>query len=129
VNAFDALPVVLLAECCETVFAGFLSAIAKHLREPYESQPLDLRGMVEQVFETDLTDPPTVRRDCNERQTAFTRSAKWRAPSGPETWPPWALQEPEAGGRLTSLIVTVASFGLTPSGFTPGHDQADRAAG
>jgi hypothetical protein len=44
VNPFDALPVVLLADCCVAFFAGFLSAIAKHLRAWNESQPLDLRG-------------------------------------------------------------------------------------
>jgi hypothetical protein len=43
VNPLDALPVVLVADCCVPFFAGFLSAIAKHLRAPNESQPLDLR--------------------------------------------------------------------------------------
>jgi hypothetical protein len=43
VNPLDALPVVLLADCCVAFFAGFLSAIAKHLRAWNESQPLDLR--------------------------------------------------------------------------------------
>jgi hypothetical protein len=40
----DALPVVLLADCCLAFLAGFLSAIAKHLRAWNESEPLDLRG-------------------------------------------------------------------------------------
>jgi len=40
----DALPVVLVADCREAFFAGFLSAIAKHLRAWNESQSLDLRG-------------------------------------------------------------------------------------
>src|SRR6266702_5757688 len=45
VNPLDAVPVVLLlADFCVAFFAGFLSAIAKHLRAPNESQPLDLRG-------------------------------------------------------------------------------------
>src|SRR5438309_8029443 len=47
VNPLDALPVVLLvllADCCVPVFAGFLSAIAKLLRAPNESRPLKLRG-------------------------------------------------------------------------------------
>src|SRR5439155_20472863 len=44
VNPLDALPVVLVADCCVPFFAGFLSAIARHLRAPNESQPLDLRG-------------------------------------------------------------------------------------
>src|SRR5438094_10474806 len=46
VNPLDALPVVLLADRCVPVFAGFLSAIAKLLRATNESQPLDfnLRG-------------------------------------------------------------------------------------
>jgi hypothetical protein len=35
---------VLFVDCCVPFFAGFLSAIAKHLRAPNESQPLDLRG-------------------------------------------------------------------------------------
>jgi hypothetical protein len=39
----DALPVVLLADCCVAFFAGFLSAIAKHLRAWNGSLPLDLR--------------------------------------------------------------------------------------
>src|SRR6266540_2532121 len=42
VNPLDALPVVLLADCCVPVFAGFLSAIAKLLRATNESQPLHL---------------------------------------------------------------------------------------
>ena len=46
VNPLDFLPlaVVLLADSCLLLFACFLSAIAKHLRAPNESQPLDLRG-------------------------------------------------------------------------------------
>src|SRR6266545_3455222 len=42
VNPLDALPVVLLADCCLPVFAGFLSAIAKLLRAMNESQSLNL---------------------------------------------------------------------------------------
>src|SRR5215212_4619200 len=43
VNPLDvALPVVLLADCCVAFFAGFLSAIAKHLRAWHASQPLEL---------------------------------------------------------------------------------------
>jgi hypothetical protein len=40
VNPLDASPVMLLTDCCVPVFAGFLSAIAKHVRAPNESQPL-----------------------------------------------------------------------------------------
>src|SRR3954471_17028237 len=43
VNPLDALPVVLLADCCVAFFAGFLSANAKHLRAWNESQPIDLQ--------------------------------------------------------------------------------------
>src|SRR5437870_11228053 len=43
VNPLDALPVVLLADCCVPVFAGFLSTIAKLLRSPNEFQPLNAR--------------------------------------------------------------------------------------
>src|SRR6266487_3120096 len=42
VNPFDALPVVLLADCSVPFFAGFLSAIAKLLPAPNESRPPDL---------------------------------------------------------------------------------------
>src|SRR6266487_2470926 len=44
VNPLDASPVVLLADCCVPVFAGFLSAILKHLSAQNESQLVDLRG-------------------------------------------------------------------------------------
>ena len=44
VNPLDALPVILLADCCVPVSAGVLSATAKLLHAPIESQPLDLRG-------------------------------------------------------------------------------------
>jgi hypothetical protein len=44
VKPVDALPAVLLADGRVPVFAGFLSAIAKLLRAPNESEPLDLRG-------------------------------------------------------------------------------------
>src|SRR3979411_2346398 len=40
VNPLDALPVVLLADCGVAFLAGFLSAIAKHLRAWNEFQPL-----------------------------------------------------------------------------------------
>jgi hypothetical protein len=36
VNPSDALPVVLVADCCVPFFAGFLSAISKHLHVPNE---------------------------------------------------------------------------------------------
>jgi hypothetical protein len=35
---------VLLADLLVAFFTGFLSAIAKHLRAPNESQPIDLGG-------------------------------------------------------------------------------------
>jgi hypothetical protein len=38
------LAAALFADVCAPFFAGFLSAIAKHLRTPNEFQPLDLRG-------------------------------------------------------------------------------------
>jgi hypothetical protein len=34
VNPLDALPVLLLPDCCVVFFAGFFSANAKHLRTP-----------------------------------------------------------------------------------------------
>src|SRR5881396_3095324 len=59
VNPLDALPVVLLADCCVAFFAGFLSAIAKHLREPNESQPLDSGdGIGRTVARTELASEP-----------------------------------------------------------------------
>jgi hypothetical protein len=43
VNPWDALPVAVVADVFVPFFAGFLSAIAKHLRASNESLPLDLR--------------------------------------------------------------------------------------
>jgi hypothetical protein len=42
VKPSNVLPVavVVLADVCVALFAGFLSAIAKHLRAPNEAQPL-----------------------------------------------------------------------------------------
>src|SRR5438093_2780185 len=73
VNPLDTLTVVLLADCCVPFFAGFVSAIAKHLPAPNESQPLDL-----------WCDRRTARRSSwmRIRLPAGSRTAQSRTPYG-----------------------------------------------
>jgi hypothetical protein len=63
VNPLGALPVVLLADCCVRLFAGFLSAIGKHLRRLFTicgAAPVlvDLRG---RGLTTDAVAVPSAR--------------------------------------------------------------------